>query len=239
MTKTVLLDNVEHHDLRVIVRPGGGDHVNQTLIFATEFAEAHRDYPILFRRSDNGAFHAIVLLGLDRDENLFIEGNAWQTRYVPAMLARGPFVIGMPAGDPAAGPRIHVDLDDPRISRSEGEPLFMPQGGNAPRLERIATVLRTLHLGAGTNDAVFNAFQAAGLLAPLKIHLRIDATLDYDLPDFFSVSSEALAQLDGATLEQLNRAGFLALAFHAVNSLANLNRVMELKQRRRQGLRTS
>ncbi|HWU95850.1 MAG TPA: SapC family protein, partial [Sphingomonas sp.] len=52
MTRPVALDNVAHADLRVALRHGAayGDAVNQTLVFPTEFAEAQREFPILFRR---------------------------------------------------------------------------------------------------------------------------------------------------------------------------------------------
>ena len=66
MTNKVLLNNVDHADLRVIVRPAPefGDSVNQVLVFPTEFDEIQREYPIFFRRDPNGALQSIALLGL-------------------------------------------------------------------------------------------------------------------------------------------------------------------------------
>jgi len=57
MTNKVLLNNVDHADLRVIVRPAAeyGDSVNQVLVFPTEFDDVQREYPIFFRRDPNGA----------------------------------------------------------------------------------------------------------------------------------------------------------------------------------------
>ena len=97
MTRTVLLSNVDHHRLRLTPRHGAayGDSVNQVLIFPTEFEEIQREYPIFFLKGGDGAFQAVALLGLDRDENLFLEGEAWQARYVPAVQARGPFSIAL------------------------------------------------------------------------------------------------------------------------------------------------
>src|SRR3712207_1319900 len=79
MTRPVLLNNVDHHDIKVMPRYGAafGDAVNQTLVFPTEFEELQREYPIFFRADDAGSLQPVVLLGLDRDENLFLEGERW------------------------------------------------------------------------------------------------------------------------------------------------------------------
>ena len=91
MTKRVLLNNVDHAELRVVTRRGAefGDGVNQALVFPTEFDALQREYPILFRRDANGEMQALALLGLDRDENLFLADGRWNARYVPAALERG------------------------------------------------------------------------------------------------------------------------------------------------------
>ena len=126
MTNRVLLNNVDHHDVRVRTGHGAafGDAINQITVFPTEYEELQREYPILFRRDSDGAYYSVALLGLDRDENLFLGGDGWQGRYVPALLQRGPFSIGVsgqgPNGEPLGEPMIHIDLDDPRVSRSEG-----------------------------------------------------------------------------------------------------------------------
>jgi hypothetical protein len=76
MSRTVLLDNVNHKNLRVIARRAAeyGDNVNQVQTFPTEFGDVQRDYPIFFPKdSKSGEFQAIALLGLDRNENLFLD----------------------------------------------------------------------------------------------------------------------------------------------------------------------
>ena len=92
----VLLNNIDHHDLRVITRHGAefGDAVNQVMVFPTEFEAVQREYPIVFRRDSEGALRPVALLGLTREENLFLDGaGGWRAGYVPALLRRGPFSI--------------------------------------------------------------------------------------------------------------------------------------------------
>jgi len=234
MSQIAMLDNVEHHDLRLITGPAAGDNVNLALVVPSEFAEIQREYPILFSRNDDGGFQAFALLGLDKDENLFLDGNGWNARYVPAIQARGPFSIALrDTGTGEREPMIMIDTAHPRISRTHGDPLFLAHGGNAPALERAVQALRTLHTGLAASDAMFAAFHDAGLLAPVNIEIKIDEGTSYQLPDFFSVSQEACARLDAATLENLNRSGFLALAFCVIHSTGNMRRLIDMKTRRR------
>jgi hypothetical protein len=238
-SKPVLLDNVEHHDLRIITGHSAafGDAVNQVRVFPNEFAEVQREYAIFFRRDAEGAFYGIALLGFDRDENLFLDSKGWNARYVPATLDRGPFLLGLrEAADGNTGaPMMLIDPAHPRLSRSEGEPLFLPHGGNAPILEHHIQGLRTLHIGLSLNDGVFAAWLEAGIIAPVKVDARIDDTTGYDIPDLFSISAEALAQLEGPALVKLNENGSLGLAFHVLASVSNLQHLIALKIRKRQG----
>lgn len=238
MTNRALLNNIDHANLKVIARHDAayGDSVNLALIFPTEFAEIQRDYPILFRKNANGAFQAVALLGLDEGENLFLDGGGWRARYVPAVLARGPFSIALKRrDDPDAPPEpmIHVDLDDPRVGERDGEPVFLPHGGNTPYLERVSAALRTIHQGAELEQPMFAAFEAEGLIAPVRLEIKLSETETCTIVDHYSVSESALAGLDGAGLERLNRAGFLQAAFHAVSSIGNVSRLIELKNRKR------
>jgi hypothetical protein len=234
-SKPVLLDNVAHHDLRVITGHSAafGGAVNQVRVYPNEFAEIQREYPIFFRRDAEGSFYAIALLGFDRDENLFLNGEGWNARYVPAEQERGPFLLGLREGADGEGPMMLVEPSHPRLSRSAGEPLFLPHGGNAPVLEHYLQVLRTLHGGLGLNDEVFAAWLEAGILAPVKVDVQIDDATGYDIPDLFSISGEALAGLDGAVLASLNESGYLGMVFHVLASLGNMPHLIALKNRKR------
>lgn len=241
MTQKTLLNNVDHHDLRVIAGHAAayGDSVNQTLIFPTEYEDAQRDYPILFRQDDEGVFQSVVLLGLDRDENLFLGGDGWHARYIPALHRRGPFMIGLQGSDDdpqAREPMIHIDLDDPRVGREAGEPLFLPHGGNSPYLEHVAGVLRTLYAGVEAAQPMFAAFDALGLIQPVELEIATSEEEQYSLPGFFTIAQDRLAALDGAALEQLNRAGYLRMAYLVGASLANVNRLIDLKNRKNAGV---
>lgn len=238
MTNPVLLDNITHKDLRVITRNGEefGDNVNQVLVFPTEFADVQREYPILFRKDgDSGNYQSVALLGFAPEENLFLDESGWNAGYIPGIVARGPFMIGFQQrevdGELQRDPVIHVDIDNPRVGEGEGEKLFLPHGGNSPYLERVAGILRGIHEGTEMSEAMFTAFESCGLLEPVNIQVEVHRDEQYDLRGFYTLNEEKLAQLDGATLERLNRSGFLQGAFLVISSLNNVRKLIEMKRR--------
>ena len=238
MTNRVALDNVAHHDLKVALRHGAafGDNVNQMLIFPTEFEEAQREFPILFRRDPDEGLQALALLGLDRDENLFLEGDRWTSRYVPALQQRGPFLIGVTGNGQTPGtqePTIHLDLDDPRVGAADGEPLFLPHGGNARYLDHIGQVLQRLYVGMEAAQPMYATFDALGLIQPIALEVMLSEDQRYTIDGYEIVARENLAALSSAGLEQLHRAGYLSAAFLVAASLGNISQLIERKNIRR------
>lgn len=234
MTRLALLNNVDHHDLRLERRRGqaNGEAVNQVRVFPSEFRPLQREYPLFFRRDDNGQFQCIALTGLDADENLYLDdsGAAWTARYIPAILDRGPFSIGTEKA--SSGYMIMIDLDHPWIGRDQGEPLFFNHGGNAPAVTRAADVLRVLHEGVALEQAFFAALTDLNLLAGLDVTLRIDETREYLIPGLYTVHAQALRALEGDNLARLHHSGFLELATCVSLSHDNLDRLVAEKRRR-------
>jgi hypothetical protein len=240
MTRHVLLNNVAHKNLRVITRHGArfGEGVGSVLTFPTEFGDVQREYPIFFRKDGaTGELTSVALLGFAKDENLFLEGEDWQARYIPGVIARGPFLIGFQEretnGDTHREPVIHVDLDDPRVSETEGEPVFLPHGGNSHYLERVAATLNGIHEGMAVSRAMFAAFTELNLIEPVKVEIKLGPDEQYDLVGLHTISEEKLRALDGDALVKLNRSGFLQGAFLVLASLNNMKKLIDMKHRKR------
>jgi hypothetical protein len=227
-----MLNNVAHKDLRVITRQTAefGDNVGSVLTFPTEYGDIQREYPIFFRKdAATGEYSSIALLGFAKDENLFLDDNGWHAGYLPGVISRGPFLIGFQNQEPV----IHVDLDNPRVSQTEGEAVFLPQGGNTRYLDWVATVLKGIHDGMAVSKAMFAAFAAANLIEPVKVEIKFNDEEGYDLPGLYTISEERLRALDGEVLHRLNSAGFLQGAFLVIASLNNVKKLIDMKHRRR------
>ena len=235
-----MLNNITHKDLRVINRYGAefGDNVGTVLTVPTEYEEIQREYPIFFRKDPTtGEYQSIVLLGFSKDENLFLDGDRWDASYIPGIIARGPFLIGFQrqesGGETRDAPVIHVDLDHPRVSQTDGLPVFKPQGGNSPYLDRVASILNGIREGLELSKAMFAAYAELDLIEPIKVEVKTNADETYSLLGLHTLNHEKLAALDGASLEKLNKAGFLRGAYLVIASVGNVRRLMERKERRR------
>ncbi|MCC4599367.1 SapC family protein [Xanthomonas melonis] len=246
MSRYAVLNNVAHHDLRVILRFGTefGDAVGLVPAFVTEYAELQREYPLFFRKDPaTGGYQAVALLGFAQDENLFLHEGRWNASYLPGIVAKGPFLIGFQEqridGALVQEPVIHVDLEHPRVSRSEGEAVFLPQGGHSPYLEHIIGVLRGIREGVDAGQAMAAALDAQGLIQPVRLDVTLDASHAAHLDGLFAIDRDRLAALDAQALEQLHRAGYLEGAYLMLASLHNVRRLMAEKQRRLQRLQAA
>lgn len=240
MSNYVMLNNVQHFNLRIKKRylASCGDNSAAVMTFPTEFADIQREYPIVFAKDTaTGAYQAVALLGVRADENLFLSesdavGSGWLGNYVPAIIARGPFIIGVPEeGEGDTAPLVYVDLDSPKVSDREGEAVFLPMGGNSPYLERIVRVLGLIQQGKMIADDMYAHFEALNLFDPVTIDAELDNGERYRIENYYTISEEKLAGLSGQELEKLNRAGYLHGAFLILSSLSNVQRLIDIKNR--------
>lgn len=239
MTEHVLLDNIRHKDLKVITRRAAefGDNLNAVMTFPTEYADIQREYPIFFRKIQNtNDYQSIALLGLVEGENLFLDDQGWHASYVPAVVSKGPFLIGFQnqeiEGEVRKDAVIHIDMEDPRVNESEGEAVFLEHGGNSPYLEKIADTLHAIHRGMAYSKAMFAAFEANDLLEPVDIEIEVHPDQKINLRGFYTINEEQLRNLSGEALEKLNKAGFLQGAYLMLASHTNVKKLIEMKRRR-------
>jgi len=234
MTNNVLLNNVDHKDLRVITTRSAryGDDAMYAITFPSEFRNIQAHYPIVFRKNAQGQFEPIALLGFQERQNLFLTRRGWDATYIPLTIDRLPFLIGFSADKQ---PMMHVDLDSPRISRTEGEPVFLPHGGNTEFLERMSSVLLAIHQGIAGIQPFVAALQEHDLLESFVLDVQLANGSQNRLAGFYSIHEERLLGLDGAVLERFNRAGYLQAIHMAIASLSQFRALIERMNRRNAG----
>ncbi|HBK47027.1 MAG TPA: peptidase [Xanthomonadaceae bacterium] len=236
MSHPVLLNNVDHHDLRVVIARGAryGDDAMLAPTFPREFRDLQAYYPIVFRQTRDG-FLPVALLGLREGENLFLEegadGACWDAHYVPLAIERLPFLIGAADGEPM----LHIDLDHPRVTRggdAPGQPLFLEHGGSTPFLQRMASLMRTLHDGLQENAAFGAALARLDLLEPFVLNAQTGNGAQCRLSGFHTLAEERLRALDGQALHALARADYLEPIYMALASLSHLRDLIGRMERR-------
>ncbi|MEH6433614.1 SapC family protein [Massilia sp. DD77] len=233
MPNIALLNNVDHKDLRIITanRPGLGDEVAWVTTFAQEFRLLQSDYPIIFRRAEGAVpFEAVALMGFTENENLFLGPEGWDAPAIPLMIARQPFLIGR-KGDELM---IQVDLDNPRVTRGdgEGEPVFLPHGGNSEYLQRVNAMLSVIHQGMEAEAGFLWALMKHELLETFALDITLDDGSQSRMSGFYTIHEERLAALSPAALHELHQAGHLAPIYYALASLSNFRGLIDRKNRR-------
>lgn len=234
MTNHVLLNNIDHKDLRVITTRSAqyGDDVMYAVTFPSEFRNIQAHYPIVFRKNAQGQFEPIALMGFQDRQNLFLTSRGWDATYIPLTIERLPFLIGFSADKQ---PLMHVDLDSPRISRTEGEPVFRGYGGNTEFLERMSSVLLAIHQGIAAVQPFVAALVEYELLESFVLDVQLANGSQNRLAGFYTISEERLLNLNGAVLERFNRAGYLQAIHMAIASLSQFRALIERMNKRNAG----
>ncbi len=232
MSNYQLLNNVEHRSIRVITRRGArfGDNVMFAPTFPAEMRAVQAHYPILLHRpSETERFIPIALFGFEAGENLFLEGDSWRAAYIPVAIRRQPFAVASQRRNPAAAgePVIAIDLDSPRVSESEGTPLFREHGGNSEYLEEVATLLEATRTGHERSAALVSALLEHELIEGITLDITLEDRSRNQLQGMYAVNDTRLQQLDASALGELNRAGFLLPAYMMLASQSQLGRLVE------------
>ena len=229
MSNAVALNNIDHKDLRVITTRSAayGDDVKSALTFPAEFRNVQACYPIVFHKAADGKFQAIALLGFQDRENLFLGPSGWDAPYVPLTVERQPFLIGFRDREPT----VHIDLASPRVSRTEGEALFREYGGPTDFLERMSSVLLTIHQGLEAMPAFVESLLQHELLESFVLDVELDDKSQHRLTGFYTINEERLGTLDASALERMHKAGYLQAIYMAIASLSHFRDLIERRNR--------
>ena len=229
MTNAVALNNIDHKDLRVITTRGAayGDDVKFALTFAAEFRNVQACYPIVFQKTADGKFQSIALFGFQDKENLFLGPDGWEASYVPLTVERHPFLIGFRDREPT----VHIDLANPRVSRTEGEALFREYGGSSDFLERMSSVLATIHQGLEAMPAFIDALLQHDLLESFVLDVELNDGSQHRLTGFYTINEERLGALDASALARLHQAGYLQAIYMAIASQSHFRDLIERRNR--------
>ena len=188
---------------------------------------------MFYKHPDTGQTELHAILGLEKDENLFIRKSGWSTRFVPALLARGPFSLGykkpQTEGEQQSDPVICIDMEDPRVNTELGEDIFLQFGGEAPYLEYVKKALQTIESGMQFDKTLFTLVESMAILEPVSIQIKLSNVEEVNFSDYYTVNQQKLAQLDGESLSKLSQFGVLSLLYFVLSSMGNFQQLIQLK----------
>jgi len=235
--EAVALSIERHQDVRVNVeaRKEFGDHVNRAVLLTSEFGAAQKEFPILISKNTaSGSLEAHAILGLEKDENLFIDGKSWTSHYMPAVFAKGPFSLGYTKnsdGEKNPDIRIMIDENNARIEKS-GEAVFSELGGETLYLEKIQRVLQVVDMGLNFDPTFYKQIIDLDLLEQVKISIRLSAEVEYTFSDYYTVNQNKFRELEPEALHALHVTGALGPIFYLISSLDNFQTLIDLKNKR-------
>lgn len=234
MSQYEILDKDKHRQVRIKTGYSAalGDAVMHVMTYPMEFRDIQSCYPILFTKDPNtGGFFATAVMGLEPDQNLFLNDDGWDASYVPAMLKRQPFLIATGEDGDNQVPVASLDVDHPRVSQDAGEALFDSDGAPTDFLNQTIALLDKLHRGLQHGIGFVDTLLKHELLEEITFDFAFQDGTKKTLQGFYTIAEERLFELPGDVLESLNKAGYLQPVFMAVASLSRMRDIIERRNR--------
>jgi hypothetical protein len=218
-----LLDPETHRHL--CLRPNRNAVPHFVQIVVSEFAEAAACCPILLTKdAATGAFYAGAMFGFKPGES-FVDDLTSRGGFNPLAMQRDGFYI--------SGEHIAIDRRNPRFSETDGEPLFDAARQPNSCLRQIQRALGQLQAGIEVTSSFIRALSELKLIEPIDISLTFGGEL-LRLEGLYTVSLDAIRELDDAAALHLLRSGDLQLAY-TMN--ASLKQIPVLARLRNQAIR--
>ncbi len=203
-------------------------------IMAHEFARAASIYPVIFLEDkEQDSFRPVVLMGLDAGENLYVGADGkWQASYVPAIIRRYPFALAS-AGEEGKF-TVCIDEDSELVNESEGVPLFNEQGEPAEALENVKRYLGELQQMDAFTRAFCQEMVSLNMFTPLNMRVR-QADQIKNINGCYVINEERLNGLSAERFVELREKRYLPAIYAHLVSLAQIERLMTLKDERLSG----
>lgn len=227
--KVVALNSKAHRNLRFAADEVNFSFARDTtavLMAGVEFAEAIREYPIVFIRGEDKQMRPVALLGVRSGENLFVdELGKWDARYIPAFVRRYPFVMA----EGGAQGQLVVCMDEgcPALNADHGELLINAKGKLEPRMNEVMQFLQNFQQEFARTGLIIRQLDELGMFVQQGARFDTVAGETFQLNDFYLIDEARFAKLADDQLPQLFRSGALGLVYLHLASLGNMRKLLD------------
>lgn len=236
MANHVLVNNIDHKDLKINTQRHEkfGDNIWYAQTFPIEFRSVQAYYPIFFIKDPQTArFLPVALFGFQNAENLFLSENGWDAGYVPLMVQRQPFMIGRQMIKEDGVEKEHrvltLDVENPRVNKEEGQPLFLEFGGNSDFLDRMADMMETIHHGVQDSENFVNMLSDLELLEPFTLDITLNDQSKNEMIGFYTINEEKFKDLSNDKIVDLHNSGYLHAIYMTLASQGNIRNLINRK----------
>lgn len=230
----VPLDRNQHKKLKlrtdIAVAPHAAQQ-NSMFLTVAEFAEACKEYPIVFVRvgepPKEGAkptVAPVAALGLKQGTNLFVDGDQWTGNYVPAYLRRYPFAMARmePGSDQVA---VCFDANWAGFNETEGQQLIKEDGTPTEFLDGARQFLENFEQEAERTRLICERLVQEDLLTDMRFEASFGEGDKLEVDGFLAIDEKKFAELPDAKVVELFRLGLIAVIEMHRLSLGNMQRL--------------
>lgn len=231
MFKKLVALNKETHATKKIKSLNSYDFANKSYlasIVSSEFFRAASTYPIVFIEDPKkDEFRPVVLLGLEPEENLFVnEEGKWDASYIPAIIRRYPFGLAQtPEED-----RFTICLDEESdfVNEEEGDALFNEDGEPSEVLERVKKYLTELQSMEQVTGHLCKELKERNMFTPLNMQISNAGELK-KITGGYMVNEQRLNNLTDEDFLALRKSNTLPLIYAHLTSLTQVERLLKLR----------
>lgn len=215
-----------HRDVRLL---GGIDitaslGLNHVRIGLDEIGAAAADYPIIFLKdADTGRLQLAALFGLAPQTNSYVIDGRWQATYLPLAIVAAPFSL--------AGPERTLCINElsHQVTTDTGEALFLADGSETPALANIRTMLDYFDGDLAAADGFVASLLGLNLIRPILVTAQFGTGEEELIDGLYTISPPHLRALESPALLDLHSRDLLAPAYTIIQSLAQINRIQQLR----------
>ena len=202
--------------------------LNALPVSFTEFTVACRDYPIAFVGPEAGNVIAMVVLGLENGQNLFVSsGDGWDAAtYVPAYARRYPFCMTRITVDGKEQAE-RVACVEKRALSDQGEALFDGKGEPLPAWEERRKLLFEYESDLVRSEEMCRELGRLQLLETFSMQAVPNQGRPVQMTGLYRVAEQKVAELPPEKLKELAQRGILPRVYAHLISLANFGRLLD------------
>jgi hypothetical protein len=200
----------------------------------SEFVPAGRHYPIVFL-GDGGAFNAVVIVGMNTKENLFVSDGKWAGEaYMPAYARRYPFCMAKMSVNRVEQQKRLICVEQSAIDE-KGEAMFDAKGKPTRKWQDLERLLGEYEADLERTREMCAILSDYGLLEPFTMQAKLKPEKgggSMRLGGMHRVAEKNIENLNAAQLKNQVRRGILARIYVHLLSLEHFGRLLDRKAAR-------
>ncbi|MEY4641761.1 MAG: hypothetical protein RLZZ227_1755 [Pseudomonadota bacterium] len=232
----VTVDVSKHAKTRVKpnVDFGHAKELNVAAVMLGELTAVVANFPVVFvEHPETKVTRPVAMFGLRPGENFFYGADGWDSTYVPLLIQRHPFIIGLNDKDPDSKMlAMCLDRNSPYLSETDGIALFKENGEGTEYLASRDMLLTEIFEGEKITDQFTKKMKELGLLAPFELVLQAMDGEMRKVTGMQTLSERKLQELTPEQAHELRLSGFLPACYLIFSSLFQIHKLMQLRNRK-------